>query len=109
MLTWKITLAALAILASGAKDPAKVNIYAETFIVSETIGNKVVLTDFNGMQWAFYDTDGDDWHAGDIASCIMSDNGTEIIFDDQILSIKYSGYLEGGDDLTGEMSGNAWN
>lgn len=109
MLTWKITLAALAILASGAKDPAKVNIYAETFIVSETIGEKVILTDFNGFQWSFYDTEGDDWKPGDVASCIMSDEGTPLIYDDQILSIKYSGYLEGCDDLTGEMSGNAWN
>lgn len=109
MLTWKIALAVLAILAGSAKDPAQVNIYAETFLVSEVVGEKVILTDFNGMQWAFYDTEGDDWRPGDVASCVMSDNGTEIIFDDQILSIKYSGYIEGGDDLTGEMSGNAWN
>lgn len=109
MLTWKVTLLALSILAGTAKDPAQVNIYAETFLVSEVVGEKVILTDFNGFQWAFYDTEGDDWKPGDVASCVMSDNGTEIIFDDQILSIKYSGYIEGGDNLTGEMSGNAWN
>lgn len=108
MLTWKVTLLALSILAGSAKNPAQINIYAETFIVSETIGNKVILTDFNGFQWAFYDTEGDDWRPGDIASCIMSDEGTPLIFDDQILSIKYSGYIEGGDELT-DSAENAWN
>ena len=108
MLTWKIAILTLAALAGSAKNPENINIYAETFLVSEVVGEKVILTDFNGMQWAFYDTEGDDWRPGDIASCIMSDNGTEIIFDDQILSIKYSGYIEGGDELT-DSAENAWN
>ena len=49
--------------------------------------------DFNGNIWEFYGCE--DWAIGDIASLLMNDNGTEIIYDDEIMSARYQGTFEG--------------
>ena len=51
-----------------------------------------VFEDFNGFRWGFYGVE--DFLIGDIVAVIMNDNGTETIFDDQIVDIKYCGYEE---------------
>ena len=49
----------------------------------------VSIADNNGFVWQFYGVE--DWEEGDICSVIMSDNGTEDIFDDEIITIEYGG------------------
>ena len=49
----------------------------------------VSITDNNGFVWQFYGVE--DWEEGDICSVIMSDNGTETIFDDIIVTTRYGG------------------
>lgn len=49
----------------------------------------VIVEDCVGFLWAFKDTE--DWAVGDLAAMIMEDNGTEEIFDDKILDVRYCG------------------
>ena len=70
---WKIGLAALLALFNG--NPS-INIYATTFVVTETreTDDMVILTDLiSGHQYAF--TGIEDWERGDVAACVMSDSG----------------------------------
>lgn len=69
--------------------------YPTTMIVNELDydENIVVCIDFNGNEWAFEEIE--DWCIGDIASMIMDDMGTESIYDDTIIMVRYSGYVEG--------------
>ena len=53
----------------------------------------VVCEDFNGNLWEFEGTE--DWMYGDIASLVMNDMGTPEIYDDEIVSARYSGYFDG--------------
>lgn len=54
--------------------------------------NKVIVTDSTGNKWEF---DGaEDWHTGDIAAMIMKDNGTEEIYDDEIIDVQYDGWVK---------------
>lgn len=53
----------------------------------------VVVEDYSGNLWAFYGSE--DWREGDCVSLIMSDKATEEIYDDEILSVRYSGWTLG--------------
>jgi hypothetical protein len=53
----------------------------------------VVCQDFNGNEWTFNGCE--DWAEGDIASLLMNDKGTTIIYDDEIIDARYSGWFEG--------------
>lgn len=95
---WKVALATLVTLFNGNPN---VNLYATTFVVSETkeTSDTVILTDmFSGQQFSFKGIE--DWRVGDLAACVMSDNATETIYDDSILSIKYAGWVELKEELT---------
>ena len=51
--------------------------------------DRVVFVDTLGHYWIM---DGiEDWMAGDMASLIMYDSGTDKIFDDQIIRVTYQG------------------
>ena len=65
-------------------------IYPRTMTVMEldVESDVVVLTDSTGHIWEFYGVE--DWQVGDICSCIMHNNGTEIITDDEIISTRYN-------------------
>lgn len=69
--------------------------YPTTMIVNELDydENIVICIDFNGNEWAFEEIE--DWCIGDIASMIMDNMGTESIYDDTIIMVRYSGYVEG--------------
>lgn len=69
--------------------------YAQmTVVVDVDMHNDIVTCkDFNGMLWQFYGCD--DWAIGDIATMIMNDNGTQLIFDDTIVSVRYDGWIDG--------------
>lgn len=66
--------------------------YANTGVVMaiSTGTDTVVVEDYNGNLWAFYGVE--DWQEGDCVSLVMSDAGTEEIYDDEILSVRYSGW-----------------
>ena len=70
------------------------DIYPTTAIVSAVNyeENLVSVEDFNGNIWQFTETD--DWSVGDICSLIMDSKKTEEIEDDEILSVRYSGYIK---------------
>lgn len=54
--------------------------------------DRVTIEDSNGNLWQF---DGiEDYEVGDFCSCVMNDNNTELIFDDEIVSVQYAGYFE---------------
>lgn len=70
------------------------HIYPMSGIVTEVNRqeDRVVVTDSIGNEWEF---DGaEDWHTGDIAAMIMEDNGTEEIYDDEIIDVQYDGWVE---------------
>ena len=48
----------------------------------------VVCVDGNGEEWQF--TEADDWFVGDLVSMLMNDKGTPSIYDDEIVSVRYS-------------------
>lgn len=71
------------------------HIYPETLIVEELDyeNDLVFLRDFNGYLWAIEEVQ--DWEIGDVVSVIFYDCDTDDIFDDEIVYIRYSGYIEG--------------
>jgi len=73
---------------------ARAEIYPQTFFVNDIdrAQNMLILIDFNGNEWLWSDIE--DYEKGDIIAAIMEDNGTEIIYDDIIINIRYSGYIE---------------
>ena len=69
--------------------------YAQTTVVIEVdeVNHIVTCEDFNGVLWQFYSYD--EWFIGDIATMIMNNNDTPIIYDDIIVHIMYDGYIDG--------------
>lgn len=52
----------------------------------------VMVEDFNGDIWIFEGIE--DWFIGDICAMMMDDNGTDTIYDDIIVSVRYCGWVE---------------
>jgi len=74
------------------------NLYPLATIVEEIheANDLVTVRDFNGNLWQFYlEESGEDWEIGDICSIIFDSKGTEDIKDDEIISVRYSGWMEG--------------
>ena len=73
-------------------------IYAQTLkvnVVTLTEEESIVTCeDFNGNLWTFTDEDYD-WIPGDMVAVIMDSKGTEIIYDDEFVTVKYDGYMDG--------------
>lgn len=82
----------LSLMTSGQLK-ANGRLYPETAIVREVDckADEVTVECFNGNLFVFKGTD--DWDTNDICSMLMYDNGTPIVYDDEILSVKYSGYV----------------
>lgn len=67
--------------------------YATTGIVVEVDDTGLItVEECNGNQWQFYD-DSEDWYVNDICSMIMEDHNTKLVYDDDIISTRYSGYV----------------
>lgn len=64
-------------------------------IVTEVdVRNDVVtFTTYSGNEFAFYGTE--DWMEGDLVAAIMDDRGTESVYDDEILEVRYAGFTGG--------------
>lgn len=54
----------------------------------------VTMTCANGNQFSWYADAEDCWSINDLASCIMESNGTEIVYDDEIVDAHYVGRLK---------------
>ena len=50
----------------------------------------VTVETFTGFLFSFYGCE--DWMVGDCASLIMEDNGTELVYDDEIIMAQYGGW-----------------
>lgn len=53
----------------------------------------VTMTTANGNQFSWYADSTDDWCINDLASCIMNSNGTDEVYDDEIVDAHYTGTL----------------
>lgn len=67
-------------------------IYADCGAILEEPNENVIITMQNGNQFSFENSEGD-WMTGDLVSVIFDSNGTEEVFDDIIISCRYSGYI----------------
>lgn len=68
--------------------------YPLTTVVTEVSETEVSAMDFNGNIWNF-PNEAEDWMVGDVCAMIMDNNGTSDIYDDTIVSTRYSGWLDG--------------
>lgn len=71
----------------------KANYYPGLLRITEVQDDVVVGVDANGFEWSFSE-EGNDYMADDLCSVIFDDKGTEIIFDDEIVSHRYVGTTE---------------
>ena len=93
-------LSALSIcfLAFGNSSRISDRYYSDTGLIMETPEKneegfyEVVITEQNGHEFVFKSEDGD-WCKGDIVSVIFDSKETKRIFDDEIISYKYSGWI----------------
>lgn len=53
-------------------------------------GDIVTAEDSTGNRWQFYGVE--DWQIGDCASLLMWDNGTDLIFDDEVRGTRYNAW-----------------
>ena len=68
--------------------------YPQVFVVTDydTYEGLVTVQDWNGFSWQFW-ADGEDWERGDLCAAIVDSKGTSLIFDDEIITAKYSGWV----------------
>ena len=68
--------------------------YPETAMVIEIIKDEdtIVVECANGNRFAFFGIE--DYEKGDLVSLIMHDNGTKIVYDDEIIKAEYAGYTD---------------
>lgn len=66
-------------------------LYAKSGVVTfvDRTEDRVCFTDRQGEIWEFESAD--DWEVDDLVACVMSDNGTDEIFDDVVINVKYEG------------------
>lgn len=72
-------------------------LYPKTFVVTgiavlDDGTYELYLADATGHEYV-YDTEDGDWFVGDVASALMCDMGTDVIIDDVLLKLHYSGYV----------------
>lgn len=75
--------------------------YPATFVVVELdeVSDSVFMQDFNGQLWGWYGIE--DTMVGDVIAAIMDDLGTDEVYDDEIVSIRYCGWLDGWQEIAG--------
>lgn len=72
------------------------NLYAKSMLVYEVDREYDILylTDSNGNGWEYIGIE--DLNVGDIVDCLMYDNQTTTIYDDEIIKLQYSGFTAEG-------------
>ena len=82
-------------LAATKEAPKLEHYYPQTFIVYEIDREYDIIYLMTPTGSAEFEYEGvEDWHAGDIASAIMYDNGTSKINDDTIVTLQYDGTID---------------
>jgi len=72
------------------------NLYAKSMLVYEVDREYDILylTDSNGNGWEYIGIE--DLGVGDVVDCLMYNNQTDIIYDDKIVKLQYSGFTAEG-------------
>ena len=89
---------AITVAAAGATSATSYipdNFYPQCGVVTEVDSEKDIVTFetfTTGILWSFYGAE--DWQPGDVVAAIMDDNNTDLIFDDEIVTVRYCGYIE---------------
>ena len=80
---------------SPVDDACERDVYAALTVVTEVDEEEDVVycVDFSGNEWSF--TGIEDWMVGDFCSMVMDNMGTKCIYDDEIVSTRYTGWLNG--------------
>lgn len=68
---------------------AKADVYSTLFKVEKVdrIEDVAILVDCTGHEWLY--TEPEDMEEDDFYTAVMDDNGTELVYDDVIISIRY--------------------
>lgn len=69
---------------------SKATTYPGLLRITEVQDDVVVGVDANGFEWSFSE-EGNDYMEDDLCAVVFDDCGTEIIFDDEIVSHRYVG------------------
>lgn len=78
-----------AIFAGGVVHTQASMEYAQMLKVVEIEDGLVYFVDWNGNEWIWEGAE--DWEIGDYAAATMDTNGTEVIYDDIIIELRYTG------------------
>lgn len=93
-----VTIAATPVSAAPTTDGECKNLYPLTGIVTEVEHiedlDLITMTTANGNMFSWYADSTDDWCINDLASCIMNSNGTDEVYDDEIVDAHYVGTLD---------------
>ena len=92
ILLWVCVLVALVVLVGSH---ASAETYPVTMVVVSVDydADEVALLDYNGDIWVIFGCD--DWSVYDIAAVIMDDHDTTVIYDDEVVNVRYDGWLDG--------------
>lgn len=94
MKRWFIAMFVLCVVAALI-GLAKAETYPATMVVVSVDydADEVALLDYNGDVWVIFGCE--DWSVYDIAAAIMDDHNTATIYDDEVVSVRYDGWLDG--------------
>jgi heme/copper-type cytochrome/quinol oxidase subunit 2 len=94
---WAITILVVLIVGcliwfSTLKPSTSSDVYSLTCEVIEVnrTNDTVLVIDATGNEWEWTGTE--DWEIGDCASMVMNDNGTDEVYDDVIISVRYNAW-----------------
>lgn len=73
--------------------------YPTLFVVAETdeVSDSMLVVDFNGQLWEWYGIE--DTFPGDMIAAIMDDLDTDEVYDDEIVAIRYCGWLDAWQEI----------
>lgn len=93
-----IMMIATPVSAAPTTDGECKDLYPLTGIVTEVEHMEdtdlITMTTANGNQFSWYADSIDDWFINDLVSCIMNSNGTDEVYDDEIVDAHYVGTLD---------------
>lgn len=93
-----IMMIATPVSAAPTTDGECKDLYPLTGIVTEVEHMEdtdlITMTTANGNQFSWYADAEDCWSINDLASCIMNSNGTDEVYDDEIVDAHYAGGLK---------------
>lgn len=80
-----------AVTFTEARPRAAHDLYPTAGVITEVNreADTVTFTDANGNDWSFYGAE--DWIEGDTCAAIMDRRGTDTIYDDAVVAVRYCG------------------